>query len=141
LHGDFTVIHTAKFPDAGVGGQFGLILHDEIVQVHAGDFFFALDHEFDVAGQFTVLGQQRVDGVQARDKVAFVVADAASVEFAVALGWFERRGLPEFQRFRGLDIVVVVEQQGFVATFALALPKNTTGAPAVGRISTEKPRF
>ena len=55
-----------------------------------------------------------VDSCQPRDDVAFIVRYAPGVHLSVSNAWFERRGIPEVKRFRRLNVVVVVEDDGAV---------------------------
>ena len=130
------MIHAAEFPDAAVGFEPLFVVQHVLVQVEAGGLFFALDDKLDAAWQVAILIQQGVDGEQAAGDVPLVVADAAPVEFAAAQGWLEGRRLPQLQRLGRLDIVVVVEQQRFVA-FALALAKDDRRAVGGHDISRE----
>ena len=87
-----------------------LCVADEVVEVHAADFFFALDEELDVERQAAGLLQVRLDRLDVHEHLALVVGGAARVDLAVAHRRLERRAGPQIDRIDRLHVVVAVEE-------------------------------
>ena len=85
-------------------------LADEVVEVDAADFLFALEDDLDVHRQPAVLLQVRFDRLEVHEDLALVVGGAARVDLAVAHGRLERRRLPQIERVDRLHVVVAVEE-------------------------------
>ena len=80
--------------------------------VVAADFLLALGHEHDPAGQLSAVGGAHgIHRRQAGGQLSLVVSHPAGEQHPVADGGLEGRRGPFFQRFRRLDIIMVVEQQ------------------------------
>ena len=120
LERHLAVIHVAELPEAGVAPKPRAVLPHEAGKMNAPDLLLPLDHEFDPARQPARLLEKGVDREQARREVSLVVAHATPEEASVAPRGRERRAGPEVDRLRRLHVVVVVDEQGFVA-FAVTL--------------------
>ena len=107
--------------ELGVGDQGEVRLQlrrlggDKGLDSLAADLFFAFKEDADVDGQLAVGGEQRLQALDLRPDLALVVAGAAAVEVAVALGWLEGRRDPLVLGVGGLDVVVAVEERGGLA--------------------------
>ncbi len=88
------MVHTAKFPNTGIGFEPVKVFGNVFVQMFAGSFFLAFDNELDIAGQFTFFREDRVNGMQARGEMSLVITDAAPIKIAVADLGFEWRAFP-----------------------------------------------
>ncbi len=75
----------------------------------APDLLLAVEGEADVDRQLAG-GCELPDGLDEHEEVPLVVGDAARVEPAVSLRQLERRGLPELERVRRLDVEVRVAE-------------------------------
>ena len=102
-------IYSAGLPDAGVGGQQVLICLDKRFHPGTADLLFPLDQEL-YAGRMPA-GHlfHRIDGGQPRYDVALVIRNPPGVHLAVPDARLERRCVPQVQRLRRLNVVVVVE--------------------------------
>ena len=96
--------------DDDVGFQVVLVGADEVVEMLAADFLFALDHELHVHGQAAVLFHVRFDRLEVHEHLALVVGRAARVDLAVADRRLEGRRLPQVERIDRLHVVVPVKQ-------------------------------
>mgnify|MGYP000066474877 CR=1 FL=1 len=88
------MVHAAELPDTGICFESFYIIRNKIMQVNAGSFFFTFDNEFYIAWQFTIFRKDRIDGMQARCEVTFIIAHAATIHFAVANFRFKWRAIP-----------------------------------------------
>ena len=88
-----------------------LVLAHRGAEVDAADLLFALDDELDAARQPAVHRGERAQRRDAGHEIALVVRDAAPDQEPVALGDVERRHRPLVERLRGLDVVVIVEEE------------------------------
>ena len=87
-----------------------LCARDEVVEVLAADFLFALEDELHVHRQPAVLLEMRLDRLEVHEHLALVVGRAAGVDLAVADRRLERRRLPQVERIDRLHVVVAVEE-------------------------------
>lgn len=105
-------VEPASLPQAAVSAQqLGVALGDGR-KVRAAHLFLALHDPADGDRQFTIGGAQGANGCQARGDLALVVRDAPCVQLAVALRRLKGRRVPQVERLGGLDVIVVVEQEG-----------------------------
>jgi len=102
----------ALLPDRGVGPKPAGVLLDPGREVGAADLLLALGQPGDVAGVGTGDGADRVERRETADELALVVLRTSRKDRAVPLGEIEGRTLPQVQRLRRLDVVVVVEEEG-----------------------------
>src|SRR5205814_2579866 len=109
------MVHVAEFPETGIPAEALPVLPDEAGQMNAPDLLLPFDHELDAAGETLLLLEQRVDREQPRREVPLVVAHAATEETSVAPHGSEGRAGPELERLRGLDVVMVVDEERFLA--------------------------
>ena len=93
-----------------VGCQVGGLGGDVGSDAFAANFFLAFKQHADVDGQLAGCGQQRLERLNLRPDLAFVIDRAAGVEIAVALGWLKGRRVPLVQRLGRLHIVVAVNE-------------------------------
>ena len=84
LLGAFAMVHAAEFPNAGIGFEQVQVLRNEIVQVDTGGLLFTFDDELDIAGQFALFSEERIDGMQAGGEMSLIVADSTPVHLPVA---------------------------------------------------------
>ena len=96
--------------DNEVGLQPVAVLAHEIGNVGAADFLLALQQENDVARQFAMHREMRLDGQDLGEVLALVVADAARIDPAIADRGLEGRADPGVQRVRWLNVIMPVEQ-------------------------------
>ena len=99
-------------PDAAIGAKSVAVLRDERGEMLRADLLLALVEDADAQRQLADRVAVRLDRLQPRHEVAFVVGDAPSEEHAVALGGLERGCLP--------FVVVVVHQERAVTAADLA---------------------
>ena len=83
---------------------------DVVPQADAADFFFTFNQNFDVDGKFAVELMERFERLQMDVNLAFIVGSAAAIDISIAHFGLKGRGGPEFQGFRGLDVIVTVEK-------------------------------
>ena len=88
---------------------------NEIREMNTADFLLALDNEFDRARKFAFDLKKRIDGCEAAFNVPFVITYTAGEHLAIAPAGFKGWGFPKVQGFRGLYVVVVIEQHGAIA--------------------------
>src|SRR3954467_3384222 len=84
---------------------------DELLEIFAPDFFFALGEDDDVHRELSARREVRLDRLDVQIELAFVVDGAARQNFSVANRRVERRRLPELERFGGLHVVVTINEQ------------------------------
>jgi len=64
LHRNVAMVHAAEFPDAGIRRESLFVVTHEIMQMLTlAVSFFALNDEFDIAGQVAIGFKQGVNGV------------------------------------------------------------------------------
>jgi hypothetical protein len=110
--GDAFAKHGSIGNDEGVGLELFPIFLDVVPEANAADFLFAFDEDFDVDGEISVEIVDGLKGFEVDVNLAFVVGSAASVDVAVADGWFESGSGPEMKRLGGLDVIMTVEKNG-----------------------------
>src|SRR5262249_45058179 len=106
------------FPEARVRLEQGGVLARKGVEVRAADLLLALDDPADPDRQLPLGLQQRPDGGQPCRDLPLVVRRAPGVEPSVSNRRLEWRRFPQLERVDGLDVVVVVEQDGVHAPAA-----------------------
>src|SRR5579884_1650188 len=111
-------VHTSALPDAGVGSQQVAVALDEGREMRATNLLFAFDDELDRDRKRSVDLAQRSNRRQSADDVRFVVGDAAPEELSFADCWLERGSVPQLQRLRRLNVVVIVKEQRAVGRTA-----------------------
>ncbi len=104
------VEHRRVGDDDHVGGEILLVGANEVVEVDAADFLFALDEEPDIDGQAARLLDVRLDRLDVHEHLALVVRRPARVDFAVANRGFKGGRGPEFEGVDRLNVVVPVIQ-------------------------------
>ena len=82
---------------------------EEMLEVRAADFLFALDENFDIDGKFSGDLVQGLKSFEMDVDLSFVVGGTARVNVAVANGGFERGSGPKVERFSGLYVVMPVK--------------------------------
>ena len=105
-------VYLPVLPDDRVGLEELRVPVDVRLEVRAPDLLLALEAELHVAGRLAVRPDVGLDQLEPGDELPLVVRDAPAVEPPVAYLWLEGRGLPQLERDLGLDVVVVVEQDG-----------------------------
>ncbi len=93
---------------------------NESGQIVATKFFLALGEKDDVQGKRTARREMRLERLDVEKELSFVVYRAACVDSASAhcgLEWWRR---PELQGFRGLHVIVSVDEHG--GRFGAGLP-------------------
>ena len=88
------------------------MLGQEVVELGGTHFLFALDEEDQIARQRGSTADVGLDRIQVSQMLPLVVGRAAGIEVSVFDAGFERRGFPQFERLRRLDIVVAVDEEG-----------------------------
>src|SRR6266702_6861109 len=96
--------------DDEVGFEFVPVFLDKCRHLRAPDLFFALEQDFDVAGQAAAARQQGLDGQELRKVLAFVVAHTPGVKPSVAHSRLEGWRNPFFQWLGRLHIVVTIQE-------------------------------
>lgn len=107
----FERIHAAGFPQAAVGAQQIGVALAEGFEIDRADLLFPFDQKIDAAGEGAIHRQPRLNRLDAQHQVAFIVGDAARIQFTVAQHRLEWRGMPQIERLRRLNVVVVVDQE------------------------------
>ncbi len=102
--------HRRVADDDDVGVEQVLVGVDEVVEVGAADFLFALEQDLHVDRQASLLLEMRLDRLEVHEDLALVVGRAAGVDLAVAHGGLERRRRPQVERIDWLHVVVPVEE-------------------------------
>ena len=69
------------------------------------------NHKFDIAGQF-LLSHHILEGFHMHVKLPFVICCTTRINFSVAYGRLERRGIPKLQGIGRLHIVMSIHQYG-----------------------------
>src|SRR3990167_8679592 len=110
--GEALAQHGGVAHEQGVAAEPVPALADELVDVLAADFFFALDHELDVHRQAALVLHEGFQRLEVHEDLALVVHHAAGVELAVAQGQLPGRREPLVERLGRLHVVVAVEEQG-----------------------------
>ena len=93
--------HRRVRDDDDVGGELGFVGANEVVEVDAADFLFALEDELHVHRQPAVLFQVRLDGLQVHEHLTLVVGRSARVDLTVTNRRLERRRLPQVEGSTG----------------------------------------
>jgi hypothetical protein len=104
--------HVAELPETRVRSEPFAMPAYEVGQMDAPDLLLTLDHPLDPAGQLVPVSEQCVERVQTGHDVPLVVADPASVDPSFASRGDEWRAGPAIEWLGGLDVVVVVDEQG-----------------------------
>lgn len=84
-------------------------------QLRAANLLLPLEEELEVQRQRTIRTQNRLDGQDGNEHIAFVVGGSARIDPAVAYVRFERRAAPELQWVSRLRIEVAVDQNSWPA--------------------------
>ena len=108
-------VHFGIGDERYIGFELRGVLGDIFSDGDAADFLFAFDEEFDIDRQGAVDGTQGFDCLDVGVYLAFVIGRTACVEVAIALGGFEGRRFPEFQRIGRLNVEVSVAEYGRLA--------------------------
>src|SRR5438067_193738 len=127
-------------PDAAVRAQLLRVRARELVQVRRADLLLALEQHADPERQRTDGRLVRLDGLEPRHEIALVVRGAAAEQQPVARGRLERRRRPLAEGVGRLDVEVVVDEQGALATPLLADDRGGSAGGALGRRGEAGPR-
>src|SRR5207249_7979325 len=120
----------AGLPDTAIGAQARRVLLHEVREMLGADLLLALEQDADTQRELAHRRAIRLDRLKPRHEVAFVVGDAAAEEHPVALDRLERRGLPLVLGIRGLDVVMVVDEERAGAGPGLADDRRRPGLRA-----------
>src|SRR6266849_263748 len=93
-----------------IGLELLPVLLDKCRHLRAPYLFFALEQEFDIAGQAAAASQQGLDGQQLRKVLALVVAHTPGVKSSVAHSRLEGWCNPFFQWLGRLHIIVAIQE-------------------------------
>ena len=137
---DAAIEHRRVGDHHDVGLEQVLVALDEVVEVGAADFLFALDQELHVHRQVAVLLQVRFDRLEVHEHLALVVGRAARVDLAVADRRLERRRGPQVHRVHRLHVVVAVEQDRRRARRRRATRRRRRDGPAFPRAARSAAR-
>ena len=131
------IVHGAELPDTAVSGELLHMGVDHRRDVGAADLLFAFDKPLDPQRQLPQHVAHGGCGGHTGDQLPLVVADAAGYQpVARGAGQGERRRVPQFERFRGLHVIVVVEQQSLPRAAAFAVDdRAASGGHDFGRIA------
>lgn len=110
--------HASVRDSNGVTGQIGAVLFQKFRQVPAANLFLTLDQKNHIHRQGP-FRQRLADSENVREDLPLVVRGAAAVDSAVANLRIKGRRCPELERFRWLDIVMPINQDGFLGSIPL----------------------
>src|SRR5438270_3515769 len=117
--------------DDEIGFEFVPVFLDKCWHLRTADLFFALEQEFDVAGQPAAACQQGLNGQELRKVLAFVVAYTSGVKSSIAHSRLEGWRNPFFQRLGRLYIIVTIQEDSGRTRLPGILPEYHR--PASGR--------
>jgi len=89
------------------------VFFEERGEVGGADFFFALEKEDEVYGEFTFVSNGFADADNMREHLAFIVGGTTGPDPPVADFGCEGWGVPEIEGIDRLDVVVAVDEDGF----------------------------
>ncbi len=104
------VAHHTNGVVGGAGFKAVGVFFKKSRQTDAAAFFFAFDHDGDVAGQWGAGVNVGFECFEEAHDLALVVGGTAGVELAVTDGGFKRGGGPAVERVGGLHVVVAIKQ-------------------------------
>ena len=112
---DVIVVQPAELPNAAVASQASALGTNELAQVPATRLLFALDDPLDRAGQLPRGLQPSFHRLEPRDDVRLVVRGPAGVEHPIADLRRPGIALPQLQRLRRLNVIMIIEYKRLVA--------------------------
>ena len=107
--------HSRVGNNDGVAREFFFVRLEKRVETRAADFFFAFEHESQIAGQGRAGFDVGFDGFEMREVLTLVVRAAAREKISSLDARLERWRLPQVKRLGGLHIVVAIDHEMFAA--------------------------